>query len=141
MALPQVTFEGRLGADPELRFAPSGTAVASLRCVASSRKKEGDQWVDDKTCWIGVTVFGQYAENVVESLQKGDQVFVSGRLQEETWETEGQKRSRHVILADEVSVPLRFRTVRHGEGKAERAAAPAAGDPWTSGSSADEPPF
>jgi single-strand DNA-binding protein len=143
MALPMVTFEGRLGADPELRFTQGGTAVCSLRTVASSRKKEGDEWVDDKVCWVDVTVFGKYAENVVESLVKGDLVYVAGRLQQETWEDRDTKaqRSKHVIIADEVSVPLRFRTIKHGEGRAERAAAPANDDPWGAAPAGDEPPF
>lgn len=143
MALPVVTMECRAVADPELRFSPSGVAVGSLRVVASSRKKgEDGQWTDDKTCFINVTCFKQYAENIVESVTKGDMLLVTGRLQEETWEDKDtqQKRSRHVIIADEVAIPMRFRTVKHGEGKVERAASNEnwAGQPQNGG---DEPPF
>lgn len=142
--LPVVTIEGRVVADPELRFAPSGVAVGSFRMVAASRKKnEAGEWVDDKTLWMKVTCFKQLAENVAESLCKGDLVVVTGRLQTEEWEKDGEKRSATVMVADTVSASLAFRTVpRSEETRGERApaAAPAV-DPWSGGASTEEPPF
>lgn len=144
MALPQVSIEGRCAIDPELRYAPSGIAVTRLRLVASSRKKdENDQWVDDRQLWIDVTAFRQLAENVAESVAKGDLVVVNGKLQTDEWEKDGEKRSKIALLADSVSVSLAFRTVRHGEGKAARSTSTEqANDPWASSpSQVDEPPF
>lgn len=122
MVLPAVSMECNLAADPELRFAQNGTAVARLRTVANSRKRMDDgTWVDDKTCWIDVSVFGKLAENVAESAQKGDMLTVVGRLVTDEWEDResGERRSKLNLLADQVAVSLRFRTVRHSESHSE----------------------
>lgn len=143
MTLPIVTVEGRMVVDPELRFAPSGTAVGRFRVVASSRKKnESGEWVDDKTLWLSVTCFDKVAENVAESLEKGDLVVVTGRLQTDEWETkEGEKRSQNVLIANSVAADLKFRTIKHGEGKTSRSSSRAGGDdPWAKPED-DEPPF
>lgn len=141
--LPLVTLECRVVADPDLRYSPSGVAVVKFRTVASSRKKtESGEWVDDKTLWMSVTCFKKLAENVVESIEKGDLVTVVGRLQTDEWEDkEGQKRSQTTMIADSVAVSLAWRTVPHGAGKAERSSAPAAEDPWATPVGAEEPPF
>lgn len=130
-------MECRAAADPELRFSPSGAAVARIRTVASSRKKQDDgSWVDDKLCWMDVSAFGKLAENIAESVEKGDLLTIVGRLVTDEWNDRetGEKRSRLNLLADQVSVSLRFRTVRHGDGKADRSSSggddPWAGDPW-----------
>jgi single-strand DNA-binding protein len=120
MALPQVSMECRAGKDPELRFGPSGTAVAHLRVAASSRKLQDDgTWADDKTCWVDVSAFGSLAENIAESVVQGDLLTVTGRLVTEEWQDRetGQRRSRNDVLADSVAVSLRFRPVRHGESR------------------------
>src|SRR5690348_6113573 len=92
--LPIVTGEFRAAADPNLRFAPSGTAVCDVRAVASSRKKQGDEWVDDKTCWVRLTGFKRVAENMAESIEKGDLITVTGKVSTDEWEDkEGQKRT------------------------------------------------
>lgn len=149
MALPRITVEGRLGADPSLRFIPSGKAVSDLRICATQQKKVNDEWVDDKSLWIDATIWGQYAENVAESFRKGDAVVVSGRLETQEWNNEaGEKRSKIHVLADEVAIPLRFRQVPHGSGQATRTQTrdnPTT-DPYQTGGGAaastyDEPPF
>jgi len=134
--------------EPELRFAPSGIAVAKLRVVASSRKKNEatGTWEDDKTLWLDVTCFRALAENVVESIAKGDLVTVVGKLSTDEWTTnENEKRSKIVMIADSVAASLAFRTIKHGEGQTTRAAAGAsapANDPWaSSGGGVEEPPF
>ncbi len=137
--LPLITMEGRVVADPELRFAPSGTAVTRMRMVASSRKKnEAGEWEDDKTFWITVTCFKKLAENVAESIVKGDLVNVTGRIQTDEWEKDGQKQTAPSVIADTVSLSLAFRTVTPGGG-APRAAA--AGEAAPAPAQADEPPF
>lgn len=135
MALPSVTMEARVVADPELRFAPSGTAVLKIRCVASSRKKnEAGEWVDDKTCWLNVTAFNKLAENSAESVTKGALITVTGRLQTDEWtdrET-GEKKSSTSVLADAIGVSLAVRTVS-ATSQVQRSSAPASEDPWASG--------
>jgi single-strand DNA-binding protein len=143
--LPLITIEGRCVDDPELRFAPSGIALAKLRVVASSRKKnEANEWVDDKTLWIDVTCFRQLAENVAESIGKGDLITVVGKLQTEEWTNkEGEKRSKISVTADSVAASLLFRTIKHGEGRPDRSRdrSGGSGDPWASQPKDDEPPF
>ena len=97
---------GNLTADPELRFTQSGKPVASLT-VAVNRKK-GD---DEHTSFIDVTAWDSLAENVSESLQKGDRVVVTGRLEQRSWETpEGDRRSKLEVVADEIGPSLRWAT-------------------------------
>jgi len=150
--LPLVTLEGRLAADPELRFSSGGLAIGRLRMVASSRKKnDNGEWVDDKTLWIDVTCFGRLAENTIESTAKGDLLTVVGRLQTEEWQDResGEKRSKTAMVADSVSASLAFRTIKHGEGQAQRSSGQGersrpADDPWATGpatGSNDDPPF
>lgn len=112
MALPQVTMECRAVGEPELRFTPSGAAVANLRVVAASRKldKSTNEWVDDKDCWLDVTVWQKQAENVAESVRQGDLLIVSGRLHTESWEDRetGAKRSKMVVTADHVALSVKW---------------------------------
>lgn len=119
--LPRVTIDGRVAADPELRFGQSGTAVAKLRLVSADRKRDDStgEWSDGDTLWIDVACFKQLAENVVESVAKGDMVLIHGKLHTEEWtdRDSGAKRSKISMIADSVAVSLQFRTVPHGSGQ------------------------
>lgn len=152
--LPTITGEFRTAADAELRFAPSGVAVGTIRAVASSRKKgEDGKWYDDKSAWVTITVFNQLAENCAETIKKGDLITVTGKLQVEDWEDkEGAKRTSVKIMADHIGPSLAFATARVS--KTERAAGgeqPSSGqqqshgDPWaapaTTPNATEEPPF
>jgi single-strand DNA-binding protein len=153
--LPRITLEGRVVAEPELRFGQSGTPICRMRIVAQDRRfdKQANDWVDGDTLWMDVTVFKQLAENCVESITKGDQVVVTGKIKTEEWDDRdtGQKRSKVAMVADTVSASLQFRVLPHaGATHAERAV-PAAGAPPASSqyrapaeqaySGADDPPF
>jgi single-strand DNA-binding protein len=153
--LPSVSGEFRIVADPELRFTPAGKAVASARIVANSRKKEGDQWVDDKVCWLNLTVWDKPAENLVETFQKGDLILiVGGRLETREYETrEGEKRTSLDLTASDFGPALRFASAKitktqrsSGEGQTGQQQSSSGGttapaeDPWTT-STGDEPPF
>lgn len=152
--IPTIQGEFRLVDDPELRFTPQGVAVCNVRLVAQNRKKEGEEWVDDpdKILWISGSVWRQYAENVAESLRKGDLVFVVGKIRTRDYETsEGEKRTVTELLIDEIGPTLRFRAVLHTDASGHKvtregaAAAPSADDPWAHPAGqpnvADEPPF
>ncbi len=91
---------GRLGKDPDLRYAPSGTAIASFSVATNhSMKNESGEWVD-KTEWHNVVTFGRTAEFAGEYLKKGRLVYVEGRLQTSSWEDQqGQKRYKTEIVA------------------------------------------
>jgi single-strand DNA-binding protein len=103
-----VYLSGNLTRDPELRYTPNGTAVASFGLAVNNRKKQGDQWVDDP-CFIDVTAFGKDAEQVGEFLNKGMSIMVEGRLQYRTWEAnDGTKRSKHEIVAERIRLLARM---------------------------------
>ena len=82
-----ITLVGRLVADPEIKFGGSGIAILKARVVTSGRKKTDDGWQDIDTTFWSVSAFRQLAENVAESLQKGDEVIVVGKVKVREYET------------------------------------------------------
>jgi len=142
--LPRITVEGTAVADSELRFSQSGTAVGRLRLVANDRRlnKDTNEWEDGDQLWIDVTCFKQLAENVAESVLKGDRVIVTGKIRTEEWNDRetGEKRSKVSLIADAVAVSLQFRPVPHSS-KASRSSSRDEADPFASSPSSDEPPF
>jgi single-strand DNA-binding protein len=150
----QITIVGNLVDDPELRFTPSGAAVARFRLASTPRYRDNSsgEWKDGEALFLTVNMWRQMAENVAESLQRGMRVIVQGRLKQRSYETkEGERRTVYEIEADEVGPSLRLATAKVNRasrggagGSSSAAAAPAASDdPWAAGSSAslDEPPF
>lgn len=112
--LNRVILMGNLTRDPQVRYTATGTPVATLGLAVNNRIKQGDEWKDDP-CFIDVVVFGKQAESCGEYLSKGRPVLIEGRLQYRTWESqEGQKRSKHEVLADRVQ--FMPRASRPGEG-------------------------
>jgi single-strand DNA-binding protein len=98
-SLNNVVLLGNLTRDPEVRYLPSGTPVATLGLAVTNRIKQGDEWKDDP-CFIDVVVFGKQAESCGENLSKGQPVLVEGRLRYRSWEgQDGQKRSKHDVSA------------------------------------------
>ena len=162
-----ITLVGNLVDDPELRFTPSGAAVAKFRMASTPRylDKQTNEWKDGESLFLSVNVWRQAAENVAESLQRGMRVIVQGRLKQRSYETkEGEKRTVYEVEADEVGPSLRnatakvAKTTRGGGGGGFGAGTPD-NDPWASASPApaaggggggggwnapgtsDEPPF
>jgi single-strand DNA-binding protein len=108
-----VTIVGNITRDPELRFTPSGQANARLG-VAVNRKwqdRNSGEW-QEATSFFDVICWRELAENVSESLKKGTRVIVTGRLEQRSWEQEGNKRSVVEINADEVAPSLRWATAK-----------------------------
>ena len=162
-----ITMIGNLVDDPELRFTPSGAAVAKFRVASTPRylDKQTNEWKDGESLFLQCQIWRQAAENVAESLTKGMRVILSGRLKQRSYETkEGEKRTVFEVEVDEVGPSLRNATAKVT--KTQRAAgtsggfpAPAASDsftedPWAAASSStpaagggwgssttDEPPF
>jgi single-strand DNA-binding protein len=98
-SLNTVVLLGNLTRDPEVRYTPSGTPVATLGLAVNNRVKQGDEWKDDP-CFIDVVVFGKQAESCGEYLSKGQPVLIEGRLRYRSWEgQDGQKRSKHEVTA------------------------------------------
>lgn len=111
-----ITFAGNLTADPELRSTTTGTPVLEMRVAVNRRIREGEDWKDAPPTFHSVKVWGSAAENGAESLAKGDRVLVHGTVETETWQTEGQDRSRDVVVVSErsgeIGTSLRFATSR-----------------------------
>ncbi|MDP7598744.1 MAG: single-stranded DNA-binding protein [Acidimicrobiales bacterium] len=102
-----VTLVGNITRDPELRFTPAGIAVASFGLAWNRKNRDGEESVSffDVTCWRDL------AENVAESLSKGNRVVVYGRLDQQSWENDnGERRSKVEVIADEVAPSLRWAT-------------------------------
>lgn len=147
---PNITVIGNLVDDPELRFTPSGAAVANFRIASTPRtlNKQTNEWEDGEALFLSCAVWRQYAENVAESLQKGMAVIVTGRLKARSYENkQGERRTSHEIDVEEVGPTLRFSTARvsrTGSTSARTTQAPQqrTSDPWATGSASDsEPPF
>jgi single-strand DNA-binding protein len=108
----QVTLTGNLTDDPELRFTPSGVAVANFRLAVDQRVWDTDGWRDGESSYFRVNVWRDQAEHVSRSLHKGARCVVVGRLKSRSWETpEGQRRSAVEVDAEEVGMSLRFTPV------------------------------
>lgn len=137
-----VTIEGRLGADPDLRFIPSGKAVANLNVVTDRRRKNPDtgEWESTETTWRKITCWGDLAENVAESLQKGDEVIIVGREWLEEWVSKDGDKTGVNLAVEAYTVGPALRRTKWSKNRAERTAN-ATPDPWASGPLTEEPPF
>ncbi len=114
----KVILIGNLTKDPEIRYTPSGTAVSSFGLAVNHRYKQGDE-MRDEVCFIDIVVFGKQAENSGQYLSKGQSIVVEGRLQQRRWETDdGQKRSRHEVVAQSVRYLSKRQSGSQGEGEA-----------------------
>ncbi len=108
-----VTLVGNITDDPELRFTPSGAAVANFTVAVNRRFKNGDRWEDRLDGFFRCSCWREMAENVAESLQKGTRVVVAGRLQQRSWEDgDGNRRSTIEVQVDEVGPSLRWATAQ-----------------------------
>jgi single-strand DNA-binding protein len=111
----QITLVGNVIADPELRFTPSGAAVANFRMASTPRTfdKQTNEWKDGEALFLTVNVWRQQAEQVAESVTKGVRVVVVGALKSRTYDTkEGEKRTVFEVEAEDVAVSLKFATAK-----------------------------
>lgn len=110
-----ITIVGNLTGDPELRFTPSGAAVANFTVASTPRTfdRQTNEWRDGEAMFLNCAVWRQAAENVAESLAKGMRVIVQGRLKARSYETrEGEKRTVFEVDVDEVGPALRYATAK-----------------------------
>jgi single-strand DNA-binding protein len=111
----QITVVGNLTGDPELRFTPSGAAVANFTVASTPRTfdRQANEWKDGETLFMRCSIWREAAENVAESLTKGTRVIASGRLVQRSYETrEGEKRTTVELQVDEVGPSLRYATAK-----------------------------
>lgn len=106
-----ITLIGNLVDDPELRFTPSGVAMAKIRMAVNRRwRDQSGEWQENTSFFTG-TIWREQAEQAAESLQKGARVIVTGRLEQRSWENEqGEKRSVVEVQVDEIGPSLRWAT-------------------------------
>jgi single-strand DNA-binding protein len=164
-----ITVMGNLTSDPELRFTPSGSAVANFTIASTPRTfdRQSNEWKDGETLFLRASVWREAAENVAESLTKGMRVIVSGRLKSRSYETkEGEKRTVIELEVDEIGPSLRYANAKvartqRASNQGPSGGQPAAGwggdqpavqdDPWATSSTSNaggwgngpetEPPF
>jgi single-strand DNA-binding protein len=139
-----ITMIGNLTDDPELRFTPSGAAVAKFRVASTPRylDKQSGEWKDGEPLFLACNVWRQAAEHVAESLQRGTRVIVSGRLRQRSYETrEGEKRTVFELEVDDIGPSLRYATAKvqkmsrssgGGFGGGPGGGPGASDDPWAS---------
>jgi single-strand DNA-binding protein len=157
-----ITVVGNLTADPELRFTPSGAAVANFTIASTPRTfdRQTGEWKDGEALFLRCNIWRQAAENVAETLTRGMRVVAQGRLRQRSFETkEGEKRTVVELEVDEIGPSLRYATAKVNKvsrggggggfgGGAPSPASQPADDPWgsappagSSGGFSDEPPF
>ncbi len=143
-----ITIVGNLVDDPELRFTPSGAAVAKFRIASTPRSfdRQTNEWKDGEALFLSCQVWRQAAENAAESLARGMRVIAQGRLKQRSYEDrDGVKRTVYELDVEEVGPSLSRATATVTKVNSPRAAAssaPASGDPWASGAAAQpQPPF
>ena len=132
-----ITVVGNLTADPELRFTPSGAAVANFTIASTPRtfNKDTNEWVDGEALFMRCSVWRQAAENVAESLQRGTRVIAQGRLKQRSFETrEGEKRTVIELDVDDIGPSVKYATAKIN--RTERAST---GGGFGSGKPADDP--
>ncbi|MDA8439260.1 MAG: single-stranded DNA-binding protein [Propionibacterium sp.] len=131
-----ITLIGNLTADPDLRFTPSGAAVASFTVASTPRTfdRQSNEWKDGEAMFLNCSVWRQAAENVAESLTKGMRVIVTGRLRSRSYETrEGEKRTVFEVEVDEVGPSLRFATAKVSRGSSSSSSGGSGGGGWSQG--------
>jgi single-strand DNA-binding protein len=150
-----ITIVGNLTGDPELRFTPSGAAVANVTVASTPRTfdRQSNEWKDGETLFMRCSIWREAAENVAESLQRGTRVVVTGRLKSRSYETkEGEKRTVVEMDVDEVGPSLRYanakvtKTQRSGDSGGGFGGGGSYGgnsgqqqsDPWATGGSAPQ---
>ena len=110
-----LTVVGNLTADPELRFTPSGAAVANFTVASTPRMfdRQTNEWKDGEPLFMRCSIWREAAENVAESLTRGSRVIVTGRLKQRSYETrEGEKRTVVELEVDEIGPSLRYATAK-----------------------------
>jgi len=132
-----VTVVGNVTRDPDFRYTNGGSAVCTLSVAVNRRwqNRQSGEW-DESVSFFDLRLWGSLAENAAGSLKKGSRVIATGRIEQQTWETaEGERRSRIVIVADDIGPSLRWataeitRTVRESDDQPARSSRPASSAP------------
>jgi single-strand DNA-binding protein len=143
----EIHLVGNLTAAPELRFTPSGAAVANFTVASTPRRfnKQTNAWEDQEALFMRCSIWRQAAENVAETFNSGDRVLVIGKLKQRSFEKDGQKRSVMELEVDEIGPSLKWATAKVSRvGRASNDTSGGSDDPWTNPAQAaadDSAPF
>ncbi len=148
-SMNKVFLMGHLTRDPEVRYIPSGAAVADMRLAVNRRYKTQQGEDKEETCFVNVSAWGRTAETCGQYLSKGSQVLVEGRLRYDEWEKEGQKQSRLSVVAERVQFMDSPRRAQYGDApdtegakaSADRPSGPAREEPSDPAGDDDDLPF
>jgi single-strand DNA-binding protein len=155
MSIPSISDIAGIVSEPELRRTPAGKAVLSFRAAFNDSKYDEQQskWVTTKTFYVDAQAWEQTAERLAETLAKGDQIYLSGRLETQAWEKDGEKKSKPVLNIQAVrklakSEPAASSRNTHAQGSWGGNQPVAQGDPWAAqpaasgwGNAPQDPPF
>lgn len=153
MSIPTISDIAGIIAAPELRFTPSGKAVLSVRLAFNDSKYDEQQqkWVNSKTFYVDAQAWEQTAERLAETLAQGDQVYVVGRIETQSWERDGEKKSKPVLNLSAVRKLAKNENGQQRQSQNRPQASAPQSDPWATpavsnaggwGSGPDsEPPF
>ena len=146
MPIPTIQETAGVIAEPEMRFTPQGKAVLSIRLAFNDSRynEETRQWENSKTFYVDATAWEQTAERLADQIRKGDQVYVSGRLETQSWEKDGEKKSKPSLTVRtmrklEKNAPAQqqgggnFASAQSAGFGAAQPPAPAQQDPWAGG--------
>lgn len=114
MSLPNVTLEGGLISQPDVKFSQGGKSftVGRVACTDRKRDQQTGGWVDGDTTFLDFIIFGEQGERFAESVGKGDQVVLTGALQQREYEKDGVKHTTYSIRVDSAAVSVRFRVAK-----------------------------
>lgn len=142
----RLTLIGNLVGDAELRFTPSGAAVANFTIASTPRTfdRQTNEWKDGEALFMRCSIWRQAAENVAETLQKGMRVIAAGNLKARSYEKDGEKRTVMELEVDEIGPSLKFATAQvtraqRGQGQQRPAQQAPAGDPWAAPAAPADP--
>lgn len=111
----QVAISGNLGGDPDLRHTAQGTPVCTFSVCVNHRQKVGDEWKNNPN-WVSVTFWGNRAEAISKNLKRGAKVFVSGRLNQNTWkDDQGNSRSKLEVIGNEIEWESNGKGISHSQ--------------------------
>ncbi|MFD9815033.1 single-stranded DNA-binding protein [Streptomyces sp. NPDC059080] len=138
-----ITITGNITSDPELKFTPSGAALAKFTVASTPRtyNRETNQWVDGTAAFFRCAAWRHLAEHIAESLTKGTRVVVSGRIRQHNWETpEGENRSMLAVEVDDIGPSLQFATATVTKTSPRNGSKPTgSGDVWDTTPAASTP--
>lgn len=138
---PVITVVGNIGSEPELRFMPNGKAVVNFSLASTPRTKVGDEWKDGETTWFRCSAFEKMAENIAESLGKGQRIIAVGRMSTKGYEKNGEKKASLELALDSVGPDLRFAPVGGSSGGGFRASTSAPAGEFAAQSDSNMPAF